>query len=377
MTTCSNTKIIDTREKVKNITRGYITGFFDAEGMIRIEKDGTPIVSIKQTYKPVLDYINHIFVGSITRYNPQKIDHKVSFRLYILNEDNIRFLEYIYPNLIEKRKQAKLMLHYLKKVKPSKRDYFRLSDTQRQQREWFSRELETLKHEKYDEQELKNYDNEIKKLQIPKDIREGRQSTLLDLDSIYNELGIDKNENQTIKEDIDYIPNMSEDIFFGYIIGFFDGEGYVGITKGKRDSYTLRIAVTNSNFDILDLYKNKYGGKIRPKSDKYAKKYYKKLWLWEMFNNDVLSFLKSVYPYTNVKKEQIYYAIKFQEFHNTVRVINSSEKKKIAEYYMLKLKELKKDTGENIGDCDNESYASKIDKKCSNCQMSIEEAWSI
>jgi hypothetical protein len=30
--------------------------------------------------------------------------------------------------------QTKLMLHYLKKIKPSRRDYFRLSQTQRQQR---------------------------------------------------------------------------------------------------------------------------------------------------------------------------------------------------------------------------------------------------
>lgn len=183
-------------EKVKNITRGYVAGFFDAEGMIRIEKDGTPTISIKQTYKPVLDYINRIFIGSVTRYTP-KTDHKVSFRLSILHDDTIRFLEYIYPNLIEKRKQAKLMLHYLKEIKPSRRDYFRLSDIQRQQREWFSKELEILKHEKYDERELKNYENEIKKLQISKDIREGRQSTLLDLDCIYEELGIDKNENQS------------------------------------------------------------------------------------------------------------------------------------------------------------------------------------
>jgi hypothetical protein len=377
MTKDSNTETIDTREKVKNITRGYIAGFFDAEGMIRVEKDGTPTVSIKQTYKPVLDYINLMFIGSVTKYTPIRTDLKVSFRLSILHEDKIRFLEYIYPNLIEKRNQAKLMLRYLKEIKPLRRDYFRLSETQRQQREWFCEELETLKHEKYDERELGNYENEIKKLQISRDIREGRQSTLFGLDCVYGELGIYKTENRVKEENTNHIPDMSEDVFFGYMIGFFDGEGYVGITKGKRDSYTLRIAVTNSNFDILNIYKNKYGGKIRPKTNKHAKEYHKKLWLWELFNNDMLLLLRKMYPYAKVKKEQIYYAIKFQEFHNTVRVINSSEKKKRADYYMLKLKELKKYTGENIGNCNNRSYENKTDKKDLNCQMSIEEAWGL
>ena len=375
MTTDGNTEKIDIREKVKNITRGYIAGFFDAEGMVRIEKDGTPTVSIKQTYKPVLDYINCMFTGSVTRYTPIRDDRKVSFRLNILHEDTIRFLEYIYPNLIEKRNQAKLMLYYLKEIKPSRRDYFKISETQRRQREWFSKELEILKQEKYDERELKNYENEIKKLQVSKDIREGKQSTLLGLDCIYEELGIDKNENQIIAEDVNCIQDMSEDVFFGYMIGFFDGEGYVGITKGQRDSYTLRIAVTNSNFDILNIYKNKYGGKIRPKTDKNAKEYHKKLWLWELFNNDILLLLRKMYPYAKVKKEQIYYAIKFQEFHNAVRVINSFEKKKRADYYMSKLKELKKDTGEIVDNSNNKSYENKIDKN--NCQLSIEDAWGL
>lgn len=42
------------------IIRNYISGFFDAEGMIRIEKSSTPTISIKQTYKPVLDWINRV-----------------------------------------------------------------------------------------------------------------------------------------------------------------------------------------------------------------------------------------------------------------------------------------------------------------------------
>lgn len=363
------------RTKISNIIRGYTSGFFDAEGMIRLEKDGSPTISIKQTYRPVLDNINSIFNGTVDRHSSPKDGHKQAFRWRVLHDDKIRFLKFIYPNLIEKKKQAELMLHYLKEIKPPRRDYFRLSETQKQQREWIVRELERLKHEKHGEKELKNYENELKILKIPKDVREGKQATLLDLDYIYEELGIDDNiKNQ--KDDTHNIPKMSEYVLLGYITGFFDGEGYVGIQKGKRDSYHMRIATTNSNFDILSLYKNKYGGKIRPKSkDKTVKEYYKKLWLWELQSNDTLHFLHDIYPYSKVKKEQIYFAIEFQEWHDKIKIIRTFEQKKKAEYYRLKLIELKKETGENIEediDEDDNITEELIDKN----QKNIDNAWS-
>lgn len=355
------------RTKISNIIRGYISGFFDAEGMIRLEEDGSPTVSIKQTYRPVLDNINSIFNGTVSKHSPPKDRRKQAFRWRILHDDTIRFLQFIYPSLIEKKKQAELMLYYLKEIKPPRRDYFRLSETQKQQREWIVRELEILKHEKYDEKELKNYENELKILKIPKDIREGKQATLLDLKDLYEELDVE--DNCQIQTEDDLISDIPDDVLLGYLTGFFDGEGYVGIQKGKRDGYTFRLAVTNSNYDILNIYKNKYGGKIRPKKDKNKKEYYKDQWLWELFDSDTLPFLEEIYPYTKVKKEQIYYAIQFQEWHDSIRIIKTLEQKKKAEYYRLKLMELKKDICDDIDD--DKSSIEQLDKN----QTYIENAW--
>lgn len=56
------------RKNINNIIRGYISGFFDAEGMIRLEKDGTPTISIKQTFASVLYDINRIFNGTVDKH---------------------------------------------------------------------------------------------------------------------------------------------------------------------------------------------------------------------------------------------------------------------------------------------------------------------
>jgi len=163
---------------------------------------------------------------------------------------------------------------------------------------------------------------------------------------------------------------MRDDVLLGYLTGFFDGEGYVGIQKGKRDNYSFRLAITNSNYDILNIYKNKYGGDIRPKKDKNKKEYHKNLWLWELFNSDTLQFLEEIHPYTKVKKEQIYYAIQFQQWHESIRIIKTFEQKKKAEYYRLKLMELKKDIDDDT-DNDKHPMQEQLDKN----QTSIDNAW--
>ena len=53
----------DIAEDVKNndIEKGYITGFFDAEGIVRLEPQGTSWLGITQSYKPILYYIKDTF----------------------------------------------------------------------------------------------------------------------------------------------------------------------------------------------------------------------------------------------------------------------------------------------------------------------------
>lgn len=332
----------------KNWVKGYITGFFDAEGTILISKDGVLSVSINQSYLPVLKWINNIFPADIGIHGKDRIDkngvhHKNSWRWRQFSDKTIPFLEHINKYSIEKRPQIELALIYQKEEKITFNRNNRqrgLSQTEKEKRDWFKSELESLKKETSNT--IKNYDNEIKLLKIPKDIREGRQSTIIPLEEIYEEKGINMNEVESTDNQKQTIPDMSQNVAIGYISGFFDGEGYIGIEKGKRDSFQLRIANSNSNLDILKLYENNFGGEIRPVEDSKNKQNFQ----WNIQNHDALPFLKTIEKFTVVKRKQIHFAIQFQEWHNSIGIIKTSEQKKKAEWYYQILKDLKKETGE-------------------------------
>jgi len=341
---------------VDDIAKGYITGFYDSEGMVRIESNGILTVLIHQTYKPVLERIDCVFksTSGVTVHSKGTDGRKDAWRWRLYSDDTIQFLEFVYPNSIEKRKQIELALKYQKEIKTSHKNnrsggLFRLSQLEIEQRTWFKEELERLKHEKIDNQSSINYDNEIKLMKIPKDIREGKQMSLIPLNDLYKTYDIDINcinqQNNNIIEAKTINQNMSKDVNIGYLSGFFDGEEYIGITKGKRNDYTLRIGITNSNFNILKIFEEQFGGKIRPLSKKY-KESDKKLYQYGINHSYALKFLNQIQNCTIVKQRQIQVAIEFQEWHNQINIIKTQEQKQKAEWYYNTLKELKQENGE-------------------------------
>lgn len=336
--------------EIDEISKGYITGFFDAEGMVRIAKDGTLSVGINQAYKPVLERFNKLFrtpsgikVHSKEGYDKRGVHSKGAWSWKLSSDNAVPFLEHVHTYSIEKRKQIDLVLRYQKEIRKSHKENrsgcnFRLSDIEIEQRNWFIAELERLQTEKYNEKVQKNYDNEIKKLRIPKAVRDGTQMSIIPLDELYKSYGIDTIAGTDVEIE-NCIPEMSNNAKLGYYAG------YVSVSKGKRDSFQLRTAVMNSNFKILRFYEEIYGGKIRLKSDKDPN--HKQLYLWELQNNDSMQFLKAVHNYTIVKKSQVYLGIKFQEFHNEVGIIRTPEQKHKANWYCDTIKKLKKETGES------------------------------
>lgn len=258
-----------TKEIVNDIKKGYITAFFDAEGSVSITKEYIVSVLINQSYKPVLEKINREFrtVSGIKVHSKEGYDkrgvHRKGAWCWRLNSDNaISFLEYVYTYSIEKRHQIELAIKYQKIIKPYSSCGHKLSQTEIEQRNWFKNEIKRLKNETPTEQELRNYDNEIKKQSIPKDIRDGKQKTMFDtLDELYKAYGIDTTEpQQTI---IQNTPKMTDYIEMGYLAGFADGEGYIGICKTEGNSYGLHVTISNTNFGMLKMYETKFGGKIR------------------------------------------------------------------------------------------------------------------
>lgn len=343
-----NQMIKDKEFREENVIKGYITGFFDAEGCIQILSNYMLRVDITQTYFLILEKIMSMFGGNIYRNKRYKLSNKNSsgkhsWVLRMLSNNTIPFLEYIYPNSIEKNPQIELALKYQKEIKTDSRKS-EISQTEIEQRKWFKNKLEELKHQTCDNQMLKNYDNEINLMKIPKDIREGKQKTLIPLEELYKFKGIDINNIDNKKLKKKKVIEMPYDVFIGYISGFFDGEGCIVIQK-THESYNLAVNVVNTNFDILNLYQLKYNGNVS--CNKKEKEIHKNKWIWSIYSNNASYFLKEIYPYLIIKKEQVKYAIEFQEWHNKVMYVRSFENKKKAYLYKLKMEELKKDVGES------------------------------
>lgn len=99
--------------------------------------------------------------------------------------------------------------------------------------------------------------------------------------------------------------------------GFFDGEGCISIVHFDRTylnrSHTFYVAIqlVNTNFDILKQFEDKFRGKVYERKNKNAK--WNKAYVWSLTARQANKFLRAVYPYLILKKEQARLAIEFQE----------------------------------------------------------------
>jgi len=143
--------------------------------------------------------------------------------------------------------------------------------------------------------------------------------------------------------------NIIEDKFdntvYAYIAGFFDGEGWIGTRSDNRKEpplISLGISITNTNLEVLIKIKNVFGGHIKQFKERENRK---KAFGFEITDRVRLNkFLKEIYPYTIVKRQQIEYGLKFLELtansqHGSKGL--SLEEIKIRNFFSDKLKEMK------------------------------------
>ena len=116
-----------------------------------------------------------------------------------------------------------------------------------------------------------------------------------------------------------------------YLAGFFDGEGYVGISsdhpKWKKGGvyYRLRINVTQKNPVVLLKLKSIYGGTLHQGKDG--------VWKWYADGKMGCCFLSDILPFLQIKKQQAELAIEFQSLNlgKTKTVIQKERQKQIAQ----------------------------------------------
>ena len=101
-----------------------------------------------------------------------------------------------------------------------------------------------------------------------------------------------------------------------YTAGLFDGEGCIHISKVKAGQYNhkldyhqLHVNLVNTNKKVLNWLKDEFGGSVR----RHDIKARSKCWTWYMYTIKAKDFLKLIYPYLIIKKEQAKIAIEFRE----------------------------------------------------------------
>jgi transposase len=96
-----------------------------------------------------------------------------------------------------------------------------------------------------------------------------------------------------------------------YFAGFFDGEGYVGVTHNAANAaISLRVTVTNNHKGICDLFAGRFGGSVTPPRH-YGEKQGKGSWTWHAYAANAKAFLRAILPYVVVKKPQVELALDF------------------------------------------------------------------
>lgn len=128
----------------------YIAGFFDGEGMIRINRSmgkyySLQCVVVNTDLKP-LKYIQQIFGGTIAERKKYKSHHKTSYRWRVTSNDAKNFLEKIYPWLITKKEQALIGIDFQNNMKKFGGRFSTTPESVIKNREDVFEKLKLLKH---------------------------------------------------------------------------------------------------------------------------------------------------------------------------------------------------------------------------------------
>jgi hypothetical protein len=86
-----------------------------------------------------------------------------------------------------------------------------------------------------------------------------------------------------------------------YLAGFLDGEGSIGFAR-CRTSIFPRVFITNTNIEILELFKEQFGGDIKPLSKR--KEGWKQGYCWRLSWTPAVMFLDLLSPYLVIKIDQ-------------------------------------------------------------------------
>ena len=93
-----------------------------------------------------------------------------------------------------------------------------------------------------------------------------------------------------------------------YAAGFVDGEGCINVASLRGRNH-IRVLVVNTNLEILEMFKERWGGDIS--AHKRHKSHWKIAYTWRVQHKTCLDFLNDIYPYIIIKRKQVEAAFMF------------------------------------------------------------------
>ena len=265
---------------MKEKTKSYMAGIFDAEGCARIatHKRGNqtyfePKVYLSNKSRALMQWSVLHFGGSFS-LNVNKNAGEDWYLWYLQSFSSVAaFLKAILPYLKYKREQAKVLIEFIEN-----RD--NLSESQ-----------------KYE------YIDKLKELKQHGSVTTETNSSYLKAEP-------------------------------AYLAGFFDGEGCVRVNKTPTKntiSYHLIVTIANNDRTILDACRELYGGDVRPKGKRDCLS-------WSLFAKaNIEKFLLSSLPYLVVKRDEALAALEYVQLRRT----QCPEKREALYLKLIALKKLK------------------------------------
>lgn len=111
-----------------NVELSYLAGIVDGEGSIMFVKLHScglpsPVLSICNTNKALLEWIQCRFGGKLTPKKPRKKEHKLSYDLRWCYDDCLRVISQIAEYLVIKKPQAMILINEYKMLTPRNGKY--------------------------------------------------------------------------------------------------------------------------------------------------------------------------------------------------------------------------------------------------------------
>ena len=96
-----------------------------------------------------------------------------------------------------------------------------------------------------------------------------------------------------------------------YLAGFFDGEGCITLCDGKR-KYNLKCICGNTVKESVELFQERFGGKVYLQDRPFNKPNWKVLWKWVVTDSLADAFIREILPYLRIKRAVAELALEFR-----------------------------------------------------------------